>query len=172
MTWPSWMLKLSCGPKTLQGTTDVKVAPCWKATPCDTDKWYTASRLMWHCSVFSEQLLIVLHYFITLKNCHILCSPNVKGSKRYLLSCHITLSKKNCPYSSSLFENWANETKFTDQFKRTTLYLLSVSAVHDVDHALGVGVPEVAVVRGAAVHHRLVDRVGRLQRDKSYFKDT
>ena len=46
--------------------------------------------------------------------------------------------------------------------KRTSLYLLSVSPVHDVDHALGVGVAEVAVVRGATVHHGLVDRIRRL----------
>lgn len=47
------------------------------------------------------------------------------------------------------------------------LHLLGVSPVHDVDHPLGVAVPEVGVVRGAVVDHCLIDRVRRLVRENA-----
>jgi hypothetical protein len=45
--------------------------------------------------------------------------------------------------------------------------LRGVAAVHYVDHALGVAVAKVAVVRGAVVNHGLVDGVRRLQNNNN-----
>jgi hypothetical protein len=42
---------------------------------------------------------------------------------------------------------------------------LSVAAVHDVDHPLGVAVAEVGIVGWAVVDHRHVDGVARLVRE-------
>jgi hypothetical protein len=42
---------------------------------------------------------------------------------------------------------------------------LSVAAVHDVDHPLGIAVAEVRIVGWAVVDHRLVDGVARLVRE-------
>ena len=45
--------------------------------------------------------------------------------------------------------------------------LVVVALVHDIDHALGIGISAVGVVGRSAVHHGLVDRVGGLVRENA-----